>query len=229
MEHSASKTDRLDSAASLGSRYLFYRRLGLIPLDYLSLAFGYSASVWWPSPGKPWPSGVSSFRTRARFAFRCFLDCARLFANREVGAVCIYYADRLVHYSGFTPRYWRFPFLSDKDLQIGDTWTDPTHRGKGLASYALQEIMDIKQTRGRRFWYVVGDDNLPSIRVVEKADFKLVGVGDWRRPWGIKLLGSYVLEGADAESSLGVQSGASFEAGAVFSRRPSRRGSDPAA
>jgi len=42
----------------------------------------------------------------------------------------------------------------------------------------------MKRTRGRGFWYIVADNNLPSIRVVEKAGFKLVGVGEWRRSWG---------------------------------------------
>jgi len=122
-----------------------------------------------------------------------------LFANREVGALCIHHGGRLIHYSGFTPRYWRFAFLTDRDLQIGDTWTDPEHRGKGLAGYALQEIIDIKQTQGRRFWHVVGDANRASIRVVEKAGFGLVGKGSWNKPSGIKLLGSYVLLTSDAE------------------------------
>jgi len=105
MQDLASQADRFDSMASRSGRYLFYKALRLVPINCLRLPVGYFTSIWWPSPGKLWPSGVSSFRTRVRFAFRCFLDCARVFANREVGAVCIYYADRLVHYSGFTPRY----------------------------------------------------------------------------------------------------------------------------
>jgi GNAT superfamily N-acetyltransferase len=131
---------------------------------------------------------------RARFAFRYLLDYAGLFSNREAGTLCIHYGNRLVHYSGFTPRYWRFPFLADQDLQIGDTWTDPAHRGKGLAGYALEEIMEIKQAPGRGFWYVVEDKNAPSIRVVERAGFELLGIGTWRKPWGIKLLGSYFID-----------------------------------
>jgi RimJ/RimL family protein N-acetyltransferase len=170
-------------------------------LDDLSLPGGYSASVWWPSLGRPWPSGASDLRTRVRFAFRYILDCAGLFSNREVGALCIHYGDRLVHYSGFTPRYWRFPFLPDQDLQIGDTWTDPAHRGKGLAAYALEQILEIKQKLGRGFWYVVAKNNFPSIRVVEKAGFSLIAIGDWNKPFGIKLLGSYVMEVATDEVS----------------------------
>ena len=106
--------------------------------------------------------------------------------------MCIYRAGRLVHYTGFTPRYWRFPFLSQRDLLIGDSRTDPKHRGKRLASFALQHILMMKREQGRCFWYVVGNDNRASIRVAERLQFGLAGVGRWRKPLGIKLLGSYV-------------------------------------
>lgn len=227
MLHSVSASYLWDSIASRTGRYLFYRSLGVADPDYLSLSAGYSASVWWPSRKNPWPSGLSGLRMRARFAFRCLLDCAHRFANREVGAMCIYYGDRLVHYSGFTPRYWRFPFVSDDDLQIGDTWTEPTHRGKGLAGYALQEIVAMKRKRGRGFWYVVGDTNIASIRVAERANFELMGVGDWHKPWGIKLLGSYLMKEANGELSPGVPSSANLGAEAISFGTPHVSMRDP--
>jgi RimJ/RimL family protein N-acetyltransferase len=98
-----------------------------------------------------------------------------------------------VHYSAFTPRYWRFPFLRDGDLQIGDTWTEFSHRGRGIALFALLEIIRINRKPGRTFWYVVNELNAPSIRVVEKAAFSLVEKGTFVVPFGIKLLGSYVM------------------------------------
>jgi RimJ/RimL family protein N-acetyltransferase len=116
-----------------------------------------------------------------------------LFAGSGSGALLIYDRRRLVHYSGFTPRYWRFPFVADDDFQIGDTWTDPAHRGRGLASFALQRVVMTLAKPGRRLWYVVEDINKPSIRVVEKAQFILAAKGAWVRPWGLKLAGAYVI------------------------------------
>jgi RimJ/RimL family protein N-acetyltransferase len=197
-KHSLSQIEPRSPTARPAPRYLFYRSLGFAVLEHLDLPCGYTASLWWPSLRKPWPSGMKSLRTRARFAFRSVLDRAHIFATCEVGAVCVYYADQCVHYSGFTPRYWRFPFLADRDLQIGDTWTDPRHRGKGLAGYALGEILDMKEMRGRAFWYVVSDSNPRSIRVAERADFKLASVGDFHKRWGINLLGAYIPQDAGA-------------------------------
>ena len=116
-----------------------------------------------------------------------------LFAGDQCGALLIRDGDRLAHYSAFTSRFWRFPFLADSDLQIGDTWTDPAYRGKGLALFALRTIVRDHHQPGRRFWYVVEDLNRASIRVVEKAEFKLSGEGFWRKPWGLKLPGSFVM------------------------------------
>jgi RimJ/RimL family protein N-acetyltransferase len=138
----------------------------------------------------PLPGG----RLKARFLFRWLLYRLHLFSNGNCGALLIRDEARLVHYSAFTPRFWRFPFLSDSDLQIGDTWTDPAHRGKGLALIALQTVVGMNRKPGRRFWYVVEAVNRASIRVVEKAGFTLSGEGTWIKPWGSRLLGSYVIE-----------------------------------
>ncbi|HVN29793.1 MAG TPA: GNAT family N-acetyltransferase [Candidatus Binataceae bacterium] len=185
-------TDAIE-AQDLGEhRYLFYESHGLEPHDSLNLSPFYVASFWWAASGPMWPMGVAGLHIRARFAFRKLLDLTHLFAGRETGALCIHYGKRMVHYSGFTPRYWRFPFLADADLQIGDTWTDPNHRGKGLAGFALQQILRTMRAPGRRFWYVVGRENHASIRVAERLQFEPAAVGDWHKPWGIKLFGSYV-------------------------------------
>ncbi|HZO81549.1 MAG TPA: GNAT family N-acetyltransferase [Candidatus Binataceae bacterium] len=138
------------------------------------------------------PAGLPGLRPKLRFLFRWLLRRARLFAGAECGALLIRDRGAVVHYSGFTPRYWRFPFMGDDDLQIGDTWTAPAHRGRGLALFALETIVAAAARPGRCFWYVVANTNRPSIRVVEKAGFTLASDGVWIKPWGLKLLGYYV-------------------------------------
>lgn len=153
----------------------------------------YSWTVWRPRIWPALPSGLPNQRFRLRFLFRWALHRLHLFAGRGSGVLLIYDRRRLVHYSGFTPRYWRFPFIADGDFQIGDTWTDPAHRARGLASFALQTIVTTLAKPGRRLWYVVEDINKPSIRVVEKAGFTLAAEGTWIKPWGLKLAGAYVI------------------------------------
>ena len=171
--------------------YLFY--LGEVKQgsECPALPSTYTWSFWSPSTGGMWPRAKCRARVKLRFAFRFVVFYLDLFANSECGALCIFKGDTLVHYSAFTPRYWRFRFLGDEDLQIGDTWTHPLERGRGLAFFALRQILAVKQETGRRFWYVVEKTNLPSIRVIEKAGFTVVGQGSFVEPLRIKLFGSY--------------------------------------
>jgi RimJ/RimL family protein N-acetyltransferase len=117
----------------------------------------------------------------------------RLFANGDYGVLVVYHAGRLVHRSGLFPRYARFPFMAREDLQVGDVWTDPEHRNRGLASFALQELVGAKARRGPRVWYVVDAGNAPSIRSVEKSGFVLIGTGQRTKRLGLALLGQFVM------------------------------------
>lgn len=175
------------------AKYLFYRCN--FPIEERTpLAARYRWTIWCPTSSDPWPREVKDLGTRAKFLFRSVVYFLGLFAGDECGALLILDGDRLAHYSQFSPRYWRFPGMRDDDLQIGDTWTDPADRGSGLASFALEKVIAATYKPGRNFWYVVGATNAPSIRVVEKAGFALIGQGSWVRPFGIKLLGSYVMQ-----------------------------------
>lgn len=153
----------------------------------------YAWSIWTPSRLPALHAGLPGIRLKLRFHFRWLLSLVYRFPERDSGALLIHDRGQVVHYSAFTPRYWRFPFMADEDLQIGDTWTSPAYRGKGFAFFALCTIVANARRPGRRFWYVVGNLNQPSIHVVEKAGFDLVGEGTWIKPWGIKMLGSYAM------------------------------------
>ena len=83
--------------------------------------------------------------------------------------------------------------MKKEDIQVGDTWTDPTLRGRGLATIALEKIVRAPRYRNRTCWYVVGADNTASIRAVEKAGFMLTGRGTRTRRFGLGLLGQFRL------------------------------------
>jgi RimJ/RimL family protein N-acetyltransferase len=181
----------------LDPHYLFYRYACADgdDEDYaIPCAFAppYSWTVWRPRRWPALPRGVRS-RLRLRFLFRWGVHRMHLFAGSECGALLAYEQARLVHYSAFSPRYWRFPFVADNDLQIGDTWTDPAYRRRGLAFFALRKIIATLANPGRSFWYVVEADNEPSIRAAEKAGFTLAAEGTLMTPWGLRLAGAYVI------------------------------------
>jgi hypothetical protein len=62
------------------------------------------------------PPALPGARLKLRFLFRWLLRRLHLFAGDTCGALLIRDDARLVHYSAFTPRFWRFPFLADGDV-----------------------------------------------------------------------------------------------------------------
>ncbi|HJU28665.1 MAG TPA: GNAT family N-acetyltransferase [Candidatus Binataceae bacterium] len=192
--------------------YLFYRA-DAAASRAKALASGYSAGFWRPSITCAAPVGLP-MSERSRFRLRWLFHYARIFSNRDYRVFVVRQGAEMAHYSGVTGRYWRFPFMAKDDLQIGDTWTHPDHRGKGLAGFAASQILAAMSHRGRHIWYVVESINMPSIRTAEGAGMSLYGRGVWRRPLNLKPLGSFVVRetlaagGAVSAQDGGASSGA---------------------
>ena len=56
----------------------------------------------------------------------------------------------------------------DAHTSVALAWTHPDFRGHGLATYCAQEAVRTCLNEQRSVWYVVDEQNLPSIRVIEK-------------------------------------------------------------
>ena len=59
----------------------------------------------------------------------------------------------------------------------------------------IQEIVKICRQSGRRFWYLVEENNAPSIRAVEKIGFYRFGMGERTKRMGLSLLGTFEVSG----------------------------------
>jgi lipopolysaccharide/colanic/teichoic acid biosynthesis glycosyltransferase/RimJ/RimL family protein N-acetyltransferase len=154
------------------------------------LPAGYRCRLWRPSLLKIIPRGLSPMPFGAWWLMHSF----RLFSNRDYSLLLIDDGSEIVHRSCVFPRYFRFPFMGKDDLQIGDTWTAESHRGKNLAALALRKAMQLHHRPGRRFWYVVHETNAASIRVAEKAGMRAAGRGSRVSRWGLRPLGAFVME-----------------------------------
>ena len=154
-----------------------------------TLPNGYTCEMWRPDLLHLVPKGVPFFP----FAVWWLLHMLHGFANRAYAIFIIRRNGEVVHRSVITPRYFRFPFMAAADLQVGDTWTDPAERRKGLATIALESIISMPSSRVCTCWYIVEPDNRASIRVVEKAGFTLGGRGDRTRCLGLGILGRFLL------------------------------------
>lgn len=98
----------------------------------------------------------------------------------KANMIVAYKGQELVHYTGLTSRYFRFPFMGRRDLIFGPSRTHAEYRRQGLQSFALK--YGITQHRGARgFWYVTDMDNIAPRRCVEKIGFRLIGKGERKR------------------------------------------------
>lgn len=148
---------------------------------------GVTPWIWRPAMHGPPPAELSGWQNKVWWLF----DRLGVFPNRHCGVFGLRANGRLVHTSLVTPRYFRFPDMGVSDLQIGATWTDPDMRGQGLAKVAVAMIHDAWRGEFQRMWYLVGEDNTASIRVIEASGYRLVGTGRRDALPGLGFMGRY--------------------------------------
>ena len=69
----------------------------------------------------------------------------------------------------------KFPFMKEKDIEIGPCETDPAYRGKNIYPYVLSYIIEKELDDEGVAYMIVEDSNTPSIRGITKAGFKPTG------------------------------------------------------
>ena len=148
---------------------------------------GLTTQIWRPHAWSVHPEGLPVFPYAVWTGFHHL----GLFSNREYGVVVLREGAQVVHSSLVTPRYARFPVMGSKDLQIGATYTVPAWRGRGLARAAIGLVCRAWAGRFERLWYIVGEENAASIRVVEACGFRLAGTGARVRRFGLSILAQY--------------------------------------
>lgn len=184
------------AARTSGLTIRFYRRAA-DGADAPAWPEGCALVGWRPAlDGLP-PPGPHCAENLAWFAF----DRLGLFAGRDFEALSVVRDGRLLHRLIVTPRWFRFPFMAEGDLQIGALWTAPEARRLGLARAAIAEAHRRHAASGRRFWYVVDGDNAASIGLAEACGYRLAGEGRRTRPLGVRGLGQFRMDAAMAPSA----------------------------
>jgi len=133
----------------------------------------YSLKIWKPKIYKMSPKGLFSIPFLAYWACHYL----KLFKNSFYSIYLIYYNNEIVHYSVLLPKFLKTPFMKNDDLQIGPIGTKKEHRRKGLAAYAIQEIIKSYRNPNKKIWYLTRKENIISGKVIEKFGFKAYGEG----------------------------------------------------
>jgi RimJ/RimL family protein N-acetyltransferase len=79
----------------------------------------------------------------------------------------------IVHHSLVHAKYFKFPFMREKDLQIGLVKTVKKYRNKGLATNVISHIINNYQLKENKIWYITQEHNKESIKVAKKNGAKI--------------------------------------------------------
>lgn len=77
------------------------------------------------------------------------------------------------HTSYLMPACWKFPFMKKGEYEIGPCRTLPEYRGQGIYPTVLKTI--IAENKETTFHIMAAENNISSIRGIEKAGFKKYG------------------------------------------------------
>lgn len=82
---------------------------------------------------------------------------------------------RIAHTSYLVPKCGKFGFLNSSDWEIGPCRTAREYRGQGIYPKVLSYITSSFGNDGTTFYMIVKENNLSSIKGIEKAGFKRCG------------------------------------------------------
>jgi RimJ/RimL family protein N-acetyltransferase len=182
--------DRVEAAASIQpvTTFRFYRRRPGAATAAPDIPPALTLRVWRPSWTRLPPPHLGSAVNWVWWLFHNL----RIFRSDTFAAIAFERNGMLVHRSTVFPPFFRFPFMGRADVQIGDTWTEPSHRGQGLAGLAVRVALSTSPAGGD-VWYIVEENNAPSIRVIEREGFALVARGTRIPRLKVRLLGYYAM------------------------------------
>ena len=76
----------------------------------------------------------------------------------------------IAHFSNIIPKFFKYDFMGQSDLQIANCFTYNKYRGRQLYSFALSEIN--KKFKDRIIWIGSHGSNFSSIKVIERLGFE---------------------------------------------------------
>jgi len=169
---------------------LFYRREPSGATPPAPLPPGVMIRIWRPAEDGAPPRGSRRPQNLVWWGW----DLVGVFPQRRFAEISLWREGRLVHRLILTPRWYRFPFMAPQDLQVGDLWTHPDFRGRGLAHVAIDRAHREAAGCAGQLWYLVEADNVASVRLIKSCGYRLVGAGRRVNPLGIGALGQFHLD-----------------------------------
>jgi hypothetical protein len=107
------------------------------------------------------------------FLFRVF----RLFKSPYYVVILTNSKKEVVHHFVLLPRSFKYPFMEEGDLQIGDVWTRDDYRGQNISAFVISKVLKDNPYNRYNFWYLTELENTASINLARKLNLHLEGEG----------------------------------------------------
>lgn len=82
--------------------------------------------------------------------------------------------EQVIHTSYLTRKTFRYPFMSRKDINIGQITTDPAYRGRGIMTNVLKLIYSFYADKSENLWIYCDEENIGSQKAIERSGTKFV-------------------------------------------------------
>ena len=129
----------------------------------------YRVEIWRPGLTRLSPPGFPK-----KYILFWFAHYLGIFKNKNYSVIFVYDKDNgaLVSSTLLVPKYFKWPFMGDKDLQYSYSITKPAYRGKGINTYVKQYARVLYPDPEIAFWGLVNPQNISSIKVLEKTGLR---------------------------------------------------------
>ncbi|RZJ76715.1 MAG: hypothetical protein EOO45_01305 [Flavobacterium sp.] len=134
--------------------------------DHSTYFQDYDIKVWRPSLFRILPPGFPR-----KYLLFYLAHHLHIFKNRYYSVIYVYDNKNgaLVSSTLLIPKYFKWPFMNDGDLQYSYSITKPHYRGKGVNTFVKQYARVLYNERTTNFWGLVDPENISSIKVLEKS------------------------------------------------------------
>jgi RimJ/RimL family protein N-acetyltransferase len=133
------------------------------------------------------PKGLSI----TKFLLWNLFRLAGIFKSNFFSINLLYLDGKLVHHTYVFPKFFRFPFMNDLDIQLGDIWTDSNFSKRGIAFESVSSLISMHPEK--KIWYLCEVSNLASVQLASKCGFTLVGKG-YKMKSSFNLFSKYIIE-----------------------------------
>lgn len=137
--------------------------------DKQSLIF----KIWKPTFVNYLPFGYGK-----KYILFWFFHYLKIFKNSNYHTIFLFKGDELVGSLLVVPKYFKWPFMKDNDIQITYLKIKNRYRGLGYGEELMNFTLEfLKNLDYGVLWYVTDSNNLPSQKLASKLGFEFFGKG----------------------------------------------------